>query len=104
MLTKGKTEWTIFLKIYKKLLQWDLRTGLYLFSFKNRNQIKQLKMAYAQNSLDCQTSFKVKVCGQTVTMAKAHNYFIVASKLCPGQGHSEITFIVGSLKENNEIN
>lgn len=37
-------------------------------------------------------------------MAKAHNYFIVASKLCPGQGHSEITFIVGSLKENNEIN
>lgn len=31
-------------------------------------------------------------------------YFIVASNLCPGQGHSEITFIVGFLRENNEIN
>lgn len=31
-------------------------------------------------------------------------YFIVASNLCPGQGHSEITFIAGSLRENNEIN
>lgn len=60
MLTKEKTEWTIFLKIYKKLLQWGLRTGLYLSSFKNQTQIKQLKTAYVQNLLDCQTSFKVR--------------------------------------------
>lgn len=60
MLTKEKTKWTIFLKIYKNLLQWGLRIGLNLSNFKSQIQIKQLRTAYAKNSPKCQTNFKVR--------------------------------------------
>lgn len=34
-------------------------------------------------------------------MARPH--YLLHCHPCPGQGHSEITFTVGSLKKNNEI-